>query len=173
MALDYSKFVQDNYLRPDEIDGRNTARLLAILDKWEADSYSSLWHVLHDVYEVVSFINPLYWQQFENPGVMAKDYINREQDSYRPYIKPHFLSDLNSSAVKDALRMFRSGIEDGDDMNSFAIGAAIFEAISIDGDGGPAKEKQTNIEDNGDIDWESIGGDEPPQNPFHSSIATL
>jgi hypothetical protein len=49
-------------LRPDEIDARNVPRLLKILDDWEAGKYVSLWHILHDVYEIMFIVNPLHWQ---------------------------------------------------------------------------------------------------------------
>lgn len=53
MPTDNIRYVQNNYMRPDEIDVRNAARLMTILDKWETGKYQNIWYLLYDVYEAI------------------------------------------------------------------------------------------------------------------------
>ena len=175
------KYTQDNYMRPDEIDARNVARLLKIIDDWGAEKYASLWHILHDVYEIMFISNPLHWQDFElrHPNFLddiSKGYIDQEQKAFAPYIKPLFLEYSNSDKVKQELERFCKHVEEIGDMNSFAVAASIFEAVSVDGDGKydaskiikEEKEAKEKTWSNSYLKWVATY-----PNPFHRSVADL
>ncbi len=175
------RFTQDNYLRSDEIDARNISRLLKVIDDWEAGQYPNIYRVLHDIYEIVFIVNPLHYHDKELADIAtapdwAKSYMEREIKSFAPYIKPLFLDNLNADDVKQELQRFRDHVEEAGDMSSFAIAASLFEAVSVDGDGGHEASKIVKEENeakesywrNAYLEWIA----EHP-NPFHRSIADL
>jgi|GEM_PF-3950303 len=180
MPIDNTKYVEDNYLRPEEVDARNTARLMAVLDKWEMGKYESIWLVLHDVYEIVEWINPLSYQSVhqrypDGNNDWAQGYIQKEQERFSSYIKPVFLDNLNSDDVKSALKEFKRRLDDAEgDLTSFAIGSLIFDSVSIDGDGGKNPESFSKLPpaiQNNFGEWHHWANKQ--SNPFHGMIASL
>lgn len=173
MSFRSEKFTQDNYMRPDEIDARNAPRLLKILDDWEAGKYASLWHILHDVYEIMFIVNPLHYQNLA--GEWALEKIAQEQKDFIPYIKPVFLENPNSSEVRLALKEFKRHLDNTDgSLTSFAIAALIFDSVSVDGDGGKNPEGFSKLSpaiQRNFGTWATWAKRQP--NPFHGVIATL
>lgn len=175
------KFTENNYLRPDEIDARNIARLMAILDKWETGGYAHVLFLLHDVYEVIQTVNPLHWHTDEIMSTTKADsfgqkYIKQEREEFIPYIRPAFLPDLNSDEVKSSLSAFKQKLDDGDgELSSFDIAALIFLSISIDGDGGHNALTIVEGEQQArQIHYSNTYTEKMKYpNPFHRSIASM
>lgn len=140
MPTDNIKYVQNNYMRPEEIDARNAARLMTILDEWEKGKYQNIWYLLYDVYEAIEWANPLFWQRHEKDhpnqvSAFARRNIDEERSAFAPYIKPSFLGNLNSDDLLSSLKEFKQALESSEGgMTSFDIAALIFSSVSIDGD---------------------------------------
>lgn len=138
MPTDNIRYVQNNHMRPDEIDVRNAARLMTILDKWETGKYQNIWYLLYDVYEAIELANPLFWQGHEKDhpdrvSDFARKNIDDERSTLAPYIKPSFLGDLNSDDILLSLKGFKKTLESSEgNLTSFDIAALIFSSVSID-----------------------------------------
>jgi hypothetical protein len=176
-----AKFTQDNYLRPDEIDARNISRLLKVIDDWEFGKYPNIYCALHDIFEITFIVNPLHYHDKKLADIAtapdwAKPYMEKEIKNFSPYIKAEFLSDFQGPAVKSALSQFKATVEESGEMSSFAIAASIFEALSIDGDGGHSateivkEEEETKGKYWGNFYFEWVA---KYPNPFHRHIADL